>query len=151
MTTKRSSKKKESLESELRRVRERQIKREMEKELLKCETCRKEFVGYKELNNHLSQNKTHKPAPSETLDGINDYLIGVASEVTELYAYIRQRLADTDNIDGYYLFVASTVITNILETYIKESEDEKHPDEVLKVLKESAANFTRDFKDLYAL
>jgi hypothetical protein len=144
-----NARKQESPESEP--VRGRQIKREMEKELLKCETCRKEFVGYKELNNHLSQNKTHKPAPSETLDGIKDHLIGVAREVTELYAYIRQRLADTNNIDGYYLFVASTVITNILDTYIKESEDEKHPDEALKILKESAANFTRDFKDLYAL
>ena len=68
-----------------------------------------------------------------------------------MYAYIRQRLADTNNIDGYYLFVASTVITNILETYIKESEDIKHPDETLKILKENAANFTRDFKYLYAL
>ena len=78
MTTNRSSKKKESPES----VRERQIKRKMEKELLKCETCRKEFVGFKELDNHLSQNKTHNPAPSETLDGVKNYLIGIAREVT---------------------------------------------------------------------
>lgn len=148
MTTNGSSKKKESPESELWRVRVRQI---MEKELVKCETCRKEFVGYKKLDNHLSQNKTHQPAPAETLDGIKDYLSGVVEEVTGLYAYIRHRLADTNNIDGYYLFVASIVITNILETYIKESEYEKHPDEALKTLKESAAIFTRDFKDLYVL